>query len=64
MKILFSSNAWKDCLYWQKADRKTLKHAQNGYWSRGINSEHRIVYKCRDDTLLIAQLLYHYEVND
>ena len=37
-----------------------LKHALSGYWSRLINDEHRIVYKVMDDSLLIAQLRYHY----
>ncbi len=37
-----------------------LKHALSGYWSRRINDEHRIVYKVHQDSLLIAQLRYHY----
>lgn len=37
-----------------------LKHALSGYWSRRINDEHRIVYKVAEDSLLIAQLRYHY----
>ena len=37
-----------------------LKHGLAGYWSRRINDEHRIVYKQQDDTILIAQLRYHY----
>jgi len=37
-----------------------LKHGLSGYWSRRINDEHRIVYKQQDDTILIAQLRYHY----
>ncbi|MCV6604799.1 MAG: Txe/YoeB family addiction module toxin [Porticoccaceae bacterium] len=37
-----------------------LKHALSGYWSRRINDEHRIVYKVQDNSLLIAQLRYHY----
>lgn len=37
-----------------------LKHVLSGYWSRRINDEHRIVYKCTDDAVLIAQLRYHY----
>ena len=37
-----------------------LKHALSGYWSRRINDEHRIVYKIYQDSLLIAQLRYHY----
>lgn len=37
-----------------------LKHALSGYWSRRINDEHRIVYKIEKDSMLIAQLRYHY----
>jgi len=37
-----------------------LKHALQGYWSRRINSEHRIVYKKAGNQILIAQLRYHY----
>ncbi|WP_355661808.1 Txe/YoeB family addiction module toxin [Halomonas salifodinae] len=37
-----------------------LKHGLAGYWSRRINDEHRLVYKVMDDSLLIAQLRYHY----
>jgi len=37
-----------------------LRHAFQGYWSRRINDEHRIVYKVQDDAVLIAQLRYHY----
>jgi len=37
-----------------------LKHGLSGYWSRRINDEHRIVYKCDNDTLKIAQLRFHY----
>ncbi len=37
-----------------------LKHALAGYWSRRINDEHRIVYKIQEESILIAQLRYHY----
>jgi toxin YoeB len=37
-----------------------LKHAFRGYWSRRIDSEHRIVYKAAEGKVLIAQLRYHY----
>ncbi|MEW8690625.1 MAG: Txe/YoeB family addiction module toxin [Candidatus Thiodiazotropha endolucinida] len=37
-----------------------LRHGLSGYWSRRIDEEHRIVYKVTDDSLLIAQLRYHY----
>ena len=38
-----------------------LKHALAGYWSRRINDEHRFVYKVVENSLLIAQLRYHYD---
>lgn len=37
-----------------------LRHALSGYWSRRITEEHRIVYTVREDSVLIAQLRYHY----
>ncbi|HYR22067.1 MAG TPA: Txe/YoeB family addiction module toxin [Chthoniobacterales bacterium] len=37
-----------------------LKHALQGYWSRRITSEHRIVYKKVGDQIWISQLRYHY----
>jgi toxin YoeB len=37
-----------------------LKYGLSGYWSRRINDEHRIIYKVEADSLLIAQLRYHY----
>jgi len=37
-----------------------LKHALSGYWSRRINDEHRVVYKIKNESVLIAQLRYHY----
>ncbi len=37
-----------------------LKHSLAGYWSRRINNEHRLVYKLEKDSIMIAQLRYHY----
>ena len=37
-----------------------LKHALAGYWSRRIDDTNRIVYKTTSDSMLIAQLQYHY----
>lgn len=37
-----------------------LKHALAGYWSRRITDEHRMVYKIDGESVLIAQLRYHY----
>ncbi len=38
-----------------------LKHALRGYWSRRIDSEHRLVYKTVEGGILIAQLRYLYD---
>jgi toxin YoeB len=37
-----------------------LRYNLAGYWSRRIDSEHRIVYRIENDSILIAQLRYHY----
>ena len=37
-----------------------LRHDFAGYWSRRINDEHRIVYKIQNDSVLLAQLRFHY----
>ena len=36
-----------------------LKHTLSGYWSRRIDSEHRLIYKIEDDSILVAGLRYH-----
>ncbi|MCK4761126.1 MAG: Txe/YoeB family addiction module toxin [Candidatus Aminicenantes bacterium] len=37
-----------------------LKFNWKGYWSRRIDSAHRLVYKVQGDTIAIAQCRYHY----
>ncbi|MGN6089372.1 MAG: Txe/YoeB family addiction module toxin [Actinomycetales bacterium] len=37
-----------------------LKHGFQGYWSRRINDEHRLVYKVIDDEVRVAACRYHY----
>ncbi len=37
-----------------------VRHALQGYWSRRITDEHRLVYRIQDDAILIAQCRYHY----
>lgn len=37
-----------------------LKHNWNGYWSRRITQEHRLVYKVVDNKILVAQCKFHY----
>ena len=39
-----------------------LRHALAGYWSRRITDEHRMVYKVEGNSLLLAQLRYHYAI--
>ena len=40
---------------------EALKHALQGFWSRRITEEHRMVYRVTAHRLEIAQLRYHYE---
>ena len=37
-----------------------LRHGLTGYWSRRVDSEHRLVYKVENDAVLIAQCRHHY----
>jgi toxin YoeB len=38
-----------------------LKFSFQGYWSRRIDMEHRLIYKVDGDILYIAQCRYHYQ---
>ena len=40
---------------------KPLKYSLEGYWSRRIDSEHRIVYRITGNTLEIIPIRGHYE---
>jgi toxin YoeB len=37
-----------------------LRHDLNGFWSRRITEEHRLVYAVDTERILIAQARYHY----
>lgn len=39
---------------------EALRFDMAGYWSRRINAEHRLVYRCDEDKLVILQCRYHY----
>lgn len=39
-----------------------LKFRLQGYWSRRINQEHRLIYKINNQDLIIAQCRYHYKI--
>ena len=38
-----------------------LKHNYQGFWSRRIDGEHRLIYKVKDDEILIAKCRFHYD---
>lgn len=40
---------------------KPLRYSLEGYWSRRIDSEHRIIYRVSGSTLEIIALRGHYE---
>lgn len=88
MRIDFTETGWRDYLYWQGEDKKTLKRInqliqdieRNGYegigkpeplrgdlsgwWSRRIDDKNRLVYRLRDDNVLvIVQCCGHYDDN-
>ncbi len=84
MRIIWTSTAWTDYLYWQSTDKKklkrinelikatlrdpfngigkpeSLKHDLKGFWSRRIDSEHRLVYAYKENELEIIACRYHY----
>jgi len=38
-----------------------LKHNYQGYWSRRIDSEHRLIYRVKDDEIQIVKCRFHYD---
>ncbi|NET09057.1 MAG: Txe/YoeB family addiction module toxin [Merismopedia sp. SIO2A8] len=40
---------------------EALKYDYQGYWSRRINAEHRLIYKVTDTDIIIVGCKYHYE---
>ena len=37
-----------------------LKHKLNGYWSRRINQEHRLIYYIKNKFIYVIQCKFHY----
>jgi toxin YoeB len=37
-----------------------LKNELSGYWSRRIDNSHRLIYKVKEDILIIIQCRFHY----
>jgi toxin YoeB len=47
--------------YEGKGNPEPLKHQYSGFWSRRINSEHRLIYKCTDqEDVIIVSCKGHY----
>lgn len=40
-----------------------LKYEWNGWWSRRIDLEHRLVYRVREGSIEVASCRYHYTGN-
>jgi len=38
-----------------------LKYKYKGYWSRRIDNEHRLIYRCKGDEIHIAKCRFHYD---
>ena len=37
-----------------------LKHELSGLWSRRIDDEHRLVYACEENKIIVYSCRYHY----
>ena len=38
-----------------------LKHNYQGFWSRRIDGEHRLIYQVKEDEIHIAKCRFHYD---
>ena len=38
-----------------------LKYKYQGFWSRRIDQEHRLIYQVKGDEILIAKCRFHYD---
>jgi len=38
-----------------------LKYKYKGFWSRRINGEHRLIYRFKENEILIAKCRFHYD---
>ena len=38
-----------------------LRHKYQGYWSRRIDGEHRLIYQVKDNEIQIAKCRFHYD---
>ena len=40
---------------------EALKHKYQGYWSKRIDKEHRLIYRLTEEEVLIAKCRFHYD---
>ncbi len=40
---------------------EALKYKYEGYWSRRIDEEHRLIYKVEQDEIIIYKCRFHYD---
>jgi len=40
---------------------EALKHEYQGWWSRRIDDEHRLIYRLKDDSIQVAACRFHYD---
>ena len=40
---------------------EALKHKYQGYWSRRIDKEHRLIYRVTEEEVRIAKCRFHYD---
>ena len=38
-----------------------LKHKYRGCWSRRIDAEHRLIYRVKDEEIIVFKCRYHYD---
>jgi toxin YoeB len=40
---------------------EALRHNYQGYWSRKIDNEHRLIYRLKEDEIHIVKCRFHYD---
>jgi toxin YoeB len=44
-----------------KGQPEPLKYKYQGFWSRKIDNEHRLIYQVKNDEIRIAKCRFHYD---
>jgi toxin YoeB len=59
-KIIELIESIKSSPFYGLGKPEPLKHDKQGYWSRRINKEHRLVYKVTEESIIITSCKFHY----